>query len=48
MNFTQASAGMKRLLSGYDVGINNELYLRITVVEIHIIIYRIQWLLICS
>ena len=48
MNFTQVSAGMMRVLSGYDVGINCELYLKITVVEIHSILYRIQGLLICS
>ena len=48
MNFTHVSMGMKRVLSGYEVGINCELYLKITVVEIHNILYRIQGLLICS
>ena len=48
MNFTQVSAGMMQVLSKYDVGINCELYLKITVVEIHSILYRIQGLLICS
>ena len=39
---------MKQVLSGYEVNINCELYLKITIVEIHSILYRIQGLLICS